>query len=135
MRTLSSIEFDPQYEHPYDIALVCYLWLVARFDFVLGKVAARIVLTTPNTWWAWRYATQLLVPTSVRSHSKAQTSGVYTTASSPTIVVEPSALTEAEPAAPVGIGAQNSGSAMVYESAFEHVLTRTASSTQLEYAI
>jgi hypothetical protein len=66
--TLSAIEFDRDYQNPYDIALVGYVWAFfetrGRYPFYL-QLALDFASQAPDTWWMPR----LLA--GIRNESKA----------------------------------------------------------------
>jgi hypothetical protein len=59
MVQISTSEFDPDFENPWDAALAAYLLLLNSTSHVLGAVAAEVALTCPNCFWARKLATRI----------------------------------------------------------------------------
>ena len=57
--SLASAPRDPAFEHPHDVALAVYLWLLGDGDPAVAEIAAETVLRHP-TWWARKVAEKLL---------------------------------------------------------------------------
>ena len=59
---LASTPHDSAFEHPHDVALAAYLWLISEVSPAVAELAAEIVLSHP-TWWARKVAEKLLADT------------------------------------------------------------------------
>jgi hypothetical protein len=47
---------EPDFAHPYDVAIAAYLFALARVDQNLTAIAAQKIIHTPRLWWAKRMA-------------------------------------------------------------------------------
>ncbi len=56
VRRLLSKETVTDVEHPDDIALATYLFVLNATDKTLADQAARLILKFPDLWWARRFA-------------------------------------------------------------------------------
>jgi hypothetical protein len=87
LRQLAEVKTDPDIEHPHDIALAAYLFVLSKVDAISAYVAAKELPRLPNLWW-----TQRLAKTVVESMS---------TVSAQTVVEVPT--THSSPAEPVKV--------------------------------
>lgn len=52
--------FDQQYEHPHDIAVAIYVWLLSVMDWQNSRSAALLGSHIPQSWWARKLSTYIL---------------------------------------------------------------------------
>src|SRR5262249_37717703 len=57
---IASETADARYEHPRDVALASYLWLLAVKQSDLAEASAEVVMSAQNTWWSRKIASILL---------------------------------------------------------------------------
>ena len=47
------------FEHPYDMALTAYLYVLSKTNMALAVLASRFVKDTPRLFWAYKMAKEL----------------------------------------------------------------------------
>lgn len=57
---LVRINVDHRYENPHDAALSAYCWVLAKSNRGLGRVAAHLLGSSRQTWWARKVADAVL---------------------------------------------------------------------------
>ncbi|MCH8877873.1 MAG: hypothetical protein IIA89_13810 [Chloroflexi bacterium] len=56
IQQLVRLEFDFRFENPYDAAMSAYCWVLAQTNQQIGRVAAHLVASAKQTWWARKVA-------------------------------------------------------------------------------
>ncbi len=78
---LSGKEVEPDQEHPGDVAVAAYLWLLSVKDMGLASMAAQRVRESPRCWWAKKLAERIHSSPETRSDSGNGSSIITGTAS------------------------------------------------------
>lgn len=60
LRNLATTQINYRFQNPHDAALAAYAWALEGVDQGLGSVAAELVLSAPQIWWARQVATTIL---------------------------------------------------------------------------
>jgi hypothetical protein len=53
---------EPEYSHPHDIAIACYLYMLSRAEMWRAELAAIQISEVNNLFWAKQLARQILNP-------------------------------------------------------------------------
>jgi hypothetical protein len=98
IKRLSELRYDRKFQHPHDVALAVYCWIVFRGVPVYSSVAVDFINSTNDTWWATKIAELISLRISSASDSwsmiKLSDANIFGTRNAFEFFVETSALTK-----------------------------------------